>query len=643
MSYLDYPRLYFSGSFKAYPSTINNYTHNYNPNMYPEPNQLSKVQLGWGPKGDGSFDLKNCVVTRVDYDVNHSATTSSEDPIIGQPIAAIANPSFPLSAALVDLDPQQQAVSEIWGMTLQIGSDAAFIRGYFSPAAFNSMWGNVQGPGAPQSSASASATYQSTLRNIETSGLDGNSKFLNYFSKNPASALSINFVVNAHNNNPQLYAFNKDTFQKMGDAGVSTAVLTKIQPMQHLVQDFGDTPGNVPTEAFVTYQLQQYLSTDEYNASISLILKNTILLPYTGYTSYPFTFGFIAGTIGTAAGNEPEFFVPSRMMAPQPNMNMINFAPFAVSDDGHTVSINLSNSLAVKNPGVDIYQEKLGTLLLVSFPNGDMSAANANKLVEIPYTNPGFMTINAGIFAAKLNDNLSETPLGILSIGQNNAETILLQENKDGYYLRANQFVFRMNPGVATTPENPRGKTATVEIHVLKFGKPVPDKTRIAMADINPGVSNPPISTPENALTVSPASGVATTVGGIAKFKLKATDPGNPRGYINGQLYFKSYGFKNKSVNDSYIQDPSDFISIQIYNQVSGEEAINILNKYGRLYKIMGFLADDEKVEQPATRNMIKTLLSKPMADTVHMPVTRDLSDADKKRVIDWINGLNKA
>lgn len=657
MSYLTIPRLHFSGQFKAYPATINNIPANYDPAVYPN---IEDVQLVWAPKGTGEITPVGCTVTMVEYEDGTTATTPDQDPIIGQPFFAIPNPRF-IAGALVDLDPDQQMVSEIWGMIIQIGGNDAYIKGNYAPAAFNSMFGNVQGPNAPHSSASASVTYQSVLTDLESSGLDGNSRFLNYFEQNPAAQLSINFMLAAHNNNPVLYSFNDTTFTSMSTAGVSQEVLNKILPMQELKQQNGAKQfplGDIPTKDFVTFQLQQYLNVEEYNASIDNILNLTQVIPYVPTTPYDFSHGFICGTVGTSTPEAPEYFVPSRMLATynnQPIVNkqkspyygLVNFAPFSVGKDGTSISVNLSNSLPVENPGTDFYQEKIGDLSLVYFPGGVISVENAVTIAPISYMDSGFLTQNGGMFTAAAGIDVSATPLGIISNMPGGSDVILLAENKDGYYLRANQYVFRMNPGVESTTENPRGETANVEIHALKFGQPVADGTQISMTANPPQASNTPatqIGTPVDALTISPANGIAETVNSIATFTLTASDPGNPRVYINGQIYFLSYGFNDPEILNSYVQDSSDFISVQVYNQHADEsEAIEILNKYGYLYKIMSFLSDDKTIEGIDMRNMVKTLLQKPFSDISHMPVTRDLSIANRTKIIDWIDQLNNS
>lgn len=289
MSYLNYPRIHFSGTYKASPSTINNTPNNFNPLIYPTPNELEKVELYWNPWGDNGFNLmKDCIVTQIDYSSEHSATTSAEDSIIGQPVKAILKPSFPLQSALVDLDPMQQNTSEIWAMTLQIGGDSDNLTGNLPAVAFSGIWGQCQGPNAPHNSESGAAVFQVRMKDVTQTGSANDSPFLQYFQNNPSAFLSLNINTNAHNNTPQNYFFHDNTFASMKAAGVPSAVLEKMVGMKSLFQLYTnknvgeksvlvpDNPGMVPTEKFVTYMLQQYLTVAEYNANIDTILQQTI-------------------------------------------------------------------------------------------------------------------------------------------------------------------------------------------------------------------------------------------------------------------------------------------------------------------------------------------------------------------------------
>jgi hypothetical protein len=669
MSYFRYPRLYFAGRFKASPSTINNTPNNYDPTQYPSPNELQKVELYWNPKGDGGFALVDCVVTRVDYADGTSSTTPEQDPIIGQPVKSVPSPSFPLQAALVDLDPMQQNVSEIWAMNVQIGG-ASNLVGSFSAISFYAIWGQAQGPRAPRSSASGSGVYQSTLRNTQLNGSPSGSKFLQHFADNPTATLSINFNVNTHNNAPPIWRFSDATFTAMSRAGVPAAVLAKMLPMKSLVQNLNadgtpKTPrGDVPAQDFVLFMLKQYLSTQEFNDHIETILAQTVQR-YIPSTSEDFLFGLTTGTVGPAKPEAPAFFVANRMMN-RPPKSPASYAPFVVSVSGgkQTIQLNLGNSLPTELPGRTPWKDKLGTLWLVAFPGGNITVGNAVRIKQIPYDARGFITQQAGIFITELNGDYTRTPLGLVSIFTDelaNPPAIVLAENPQGYYLRANQFVFRMNPGIPSTPGFPRGETAAVEVHALRWGNPVPDKTRIAITMMSSaaaqnytsntmgtggtnGIKN--VSIPQNALKVNgqpfPAT-VETTQGGVARFTLTCTAPGEPRVYVNGQVYFLNYGFADSSISTGYNQPPDDLLSVLVYDQAAEPAGPDILAKFGRLYKIMSFLTDKAKIEQIDLRNMIKLLLEKPFTEIVHMPVSRDISEAERAKVIAWINALNNS
>lgn len=672
MSYFDYPRIHFSGRYKASPSTINNTPNNYDPLVFPTPDQLQDVELYWNPKGDGGIEFADCVVTRVDYADGTSATNPAEDSIIGQPVQCVKAPEFPLGAGLVDLDPMQQNVSEIWAMTLQVGG-ANNLTGNFAAISFCGIWGQAQGQHAPHSSASGSAVYQSTLKSTQLNGDPAGSRFLEHFASNPSADLSVNFNLNSHNNSPPIWQFNETTFTAMRDnePKVPEAVLAKIKPMQKLVQNLGENwapgspPGDIPTQDFVLYLLQQYLTVQEYNANVETILAKT-QTQYVGSTAEDFLYGLTTGTVGPSSESEPTFFVVNRMMNP-PAGSSAFYAPFVVSGDGKSICLNLGNSLPTELPGTTPWADKLGSLWLVAFPGGDVSATNAKSLVEIPY-GQSFITEQAGFFMATLAADYSETPLGLMSVvegGGASTSSIILSEDRNGYYLRADQFVYRMNPSEPTTDAFSRGDTNTVQIHALKFGSPVADGTEITMSMLDSfeaqkytaatlgtsgtnGLEN--LSIPPEALTVNGQehsgnaySVTAATSNGVVTFDLACTAPGNPRHYLDGQVYFLRYGFADPEIATGYNQDVNDLVSIQVYSGTTDESGVEILGKFGRLYTIMHFLTDEQKISGIDLRNMIKLLLEKPFTELQHMPVTRDLGEAARSKVIQWIDALNNS
>src|SRR5690349_6516714 len=118
MSYLDSPRIHFRGWFQADVSTINNDVRFYqNASFVPEYQQLDQ-NGSWNPEGTGVFRLLDCAA-------------SSEG-------ITIQNALQRAPGKLVDLDPQQQMVSQIWGMQVRVvdRSGHTLAQGEFKPAAF---------------------------------------------------------------------------------------------------------------------------------------------------------------------------------------------------------------------------------------------------------------------------------------------------------------------------------------------------------------------------------------------------------------------------------------------------------------------------------------------------------------------------
>src|SRR5438094_673098 len=119
MSYLNLLRLHFAGRFQAAPSTVNNDTTHYsNATFRPEyqqPQAPGHPNGWWNPRGDADWRLIGCKVTaawRAD-----GSPTADDDPVRS---CWIADSDRRVAAKLVDLDPQQQLVSEIWGLEVRI-------------------------------------------------------------------------------------------------------------------------------------------------------------------------------------------------------------------------------------------------------------------------------------------------------------------------------------------------------------------------------------------------------------------------------------------------------------------------------------------------------------------------------------------
>jgi hypothetical protein len=691
MSYLNYPRLHFSGGYLADPSTINNTPNNYADSL---PN-ADMLELYWNPNGTGVFDLQDCVVTKVVYGPDDETSDAAIDPIIGQSVKAMYTNAQP---KLVDLDPYQQNSSEIWGLTVQIGgltanpsSIGSFVRGDYIAGPFNAIW--LQALNGPRSSASGAGVYQSQLKNVSwDTATSPASRFLTELKGSQGDNLSFNFVVNAHNNSPQNFIFNSANFVILNGApyNVPVDITAKLEPMTRYFQNTGDPLGVVPTESYVNQQLGELLGQQDantYGASIRTVTKDPTYDPGNIDTKFPC--GLLTGTLGPQADDTPVYYTPSRTLAPVTRVKgvtpMCYFSPFNATEvNGETmVTINLGNGLNTNKPGFDVAMDLLGDLSLVYFDQsggvqGTVAEAGVYPSNAVPFAtlplnmsevmqnSAGILDIKvdasllpAGVSVEKANQDILNMPLGLSGFTGGKAN-IWLAENVEGYNVRADQFSFRMNAGIPTSAAQPMGETATVNLYVTKFGQPAAnvslniskmteqeafDYTSVTLGTGGTaGLEN--ISNPQSALTISDTT-ISTNASGIAQFVLTGTDPFFPREgqNIDGQVYFVNYNFADTLIANSFTQDANDLVGVQVYDRthiptiITWDNCIqNILPQYSKLYPIMGRFKLDDYDSVYSNRMAIRAVLSKPVADALHMPVIRDLSIVRTNAVIDWID-----
>jgi jacalin-like lectin domain-containing protein len=677
MSYLDQPRINFSGKFQASPATVNNTPNNYNPANYNEDSlKPENIELYWEPKGDSIFDLISCKVTNV------QAPGVTTDSLVGSTVTALYTGAPP---KLVDLDPMQQNGSEVWGLTVMLGDfSGAWVQGVFSPVSFNGIWGNSQGPNTPRNSASGSAVYQSTLTNLKWNV--GNSAVLQALQARSPNRLSIRMVVSAHNNAPQLYAFTSATFQTMLAQGVPQSVLNQLVSLQGYVMNV-DANGNpvapgrgyIPTQAYVSALLQQLLgqsTADQYSPVILGVAKQPYA-PWINYSTkeplpeqplYDFNYGKIVGSVGPCLDDEPTYAVPARTLAPPANATTPAAwwaqATLDLQSSTPSLSLDLANSLPVRLPGRPLWTDMLGTLSLAYYTGTGSNKTYTTIVPSIDYSNPDFIDKQSGMlvitnFGSVDPKSLANLPLALRSTTPANGTQTLLEENSQGLSMRANKFIFRMNPGLQTTPSFPLGETNTVDIYVRKFGRVEgTEALKVSLAILDPaaaatytlgtlgtsgtnGINAGNISTPPGKLQLS--SNLVPVTGGKASLTITGNDPGNPRQFVDGQVYFATYTF-SPSVAD-YNQDPNDLVSAQIYQQnpISGTPTwVNgigdILRQYGMLYPIMGRFQLWTYEGVVENREKIQRVLSMDISQPLHMPVSRDLSTIRCNLILNWFS-----
>ena len=164
MSYLNPTRLHFAGQFQANVSTVNNDPAHFN-NAAFEPD-FQKMQTAdspngwWNPEGDGNWRLIGCAITAAWVD---GAPADPADPVLK---GAVADSDRAVPAKLVDLDSQQQMVSQIWGLTVRItdGEGKTLVEGRFIESPFTNLWNRALGKGAGDFG--MGAEWQSVLTDV---------------------------------------------------------------------------------------------------------------------------------------------------------------------------------------------------------------------------------------------------------------------------------------------------------------------------------------------------------------------------------------------------------------------------------------------------------------------------------------------
>ncbi len=558
MSYLDRPRLVFSGIFGADPSTVNNDPLNYDP-------ARTEKDPGWNPGGTGQWTFIGCTVTAA---LGAGGAAAADDPILGAQV--VGNPKGS-PAKLVDLDSEQQMVSQIWGFDVQLvsASGSTLVTGHFQVAAFTDIWFRAVDAGSG-GDAPMGACYQSVLTPLVWGDVAA-SPFLRELRAAGTEGLSIKFNLDGIN-------------------------------MQ----------SGTPT----------------------------------------FTQGRVVGTIGPARAGEPAHFVAGRLLRsapgtaadPQPVVlqgtppgSPVFFAPATVEEKRALLQVDLGNSLSTTTPGGPL-NPALGDLQLA------VLAKPPVLLGPVAYQGADWYTTTAGIVELQLSPEqlaaAKKAPLALVQIGAAGEPAVLLRENPQGACVRAETFVFRLNPG----------ESAAVELSATTFGRPAAGQVlslRLAPEYVNQIQSPPnppsiPIGQPASALSF-PES-VTTDASGRAAFTLTAADPGNPRRFIDGQVYGIVYLWGNAEAPD-YWHDPTSFLSVLVFDSMpliqhpTWKDVQPILAQYAALYPFMTNNVVDlgryEAVKQHLAS--IKRVLSLPKEDPGYMQVTRDMSRDRLALLLEWI------
>jgi hypothetical protein len=532
MSYLDVPRLHFSGTFTANPSTINNDPTNYDPSLVngpdPNPENIGLV-LSWNPYGSHAFTISAQVTSFVD---SSGQLHAGGDPLIGASFASYMPQQNP--AKLVDLDTQQQGVTRLFGLYLQLtlaGGGSAVLQGLWeNGGTLLNLWTRVP---SGQGDSAYGGAFQSVLKNLQWSTIAGSS----------------------------------------------------------LLQQLQEAAGQGLSVRLNTYGYQNL------------------------NTSPGFRTGLITGTIGPQLAGEPLHLTPRLLLPPNPSSPVLAWAPAKVNSQVTTVTIDLGNSIPEQSPGGPPVQ--LGTL--------EAAVLSGSTPTSLGTIDLGSLQQTAGVVQFPITSQQAGQPLAILVNG-----TPQLAENSNGSYIDVDGASLYMNPG----------DQASVNVWATSFGSPA------AGVSVPLGlVPNPPPkgfdnNTPASALTFPDS--VKTGADGSASIPLQASDPSElppARQNIGGQLYFLGGFWQVNNVGPGPL-------NVKLLTPSASANTTNptwsnvqpILFKYYYLYGYMASIVDLSNYDDVAQNaQIIKHVLLLDFGDPNYMPVSREMSNADRQTLLTWI------
>lgn len=601
MSFLNNIRLVFSGRFQADVSTVNNDVRHYdNASFQPSFQEFQTKDAAngwWNPTGSGAFRLLDCRVVAVHYADGTGTTDPAKDRAVGLRIAGSDDRT---SGKIVDIDPQWQLASAPFGLEVRLtdGKSPAALGGRYKPHAFRDLWFgrmlNAQGsPGGGDGA--AAATFQSVLEDVGwAERLDG-SKALAELKAASAKRLSIRLATFAYQDNP-------------------------------------------PSRA-------------------------------------DFTFGTVAGVIGPCLADEPELFVLGRRLAPAngtTSWNGCSYASGCVDAAARRLFLDLSNGLQLAFPNSDPTKGPLvpvGTLNSIgSLQAGilkDPGAVEFTPATEdnflpigpIDYLSDGWLRNTGGIVALPLNDDhlrlIGDHPIALAAATALNAGTgangkfgqIAIRETTGGLFVGAEPIVHRIDA--------PGESAAT--IYAARYGAPVANAA-VAVSQLGdmPGQGGdgnptfPPAPIPDIGVPADkfklPGS-VQTNGKGKAALRFSAQDPGNPRKYLDGQLYLIDFRLPGQG---NQARSQFDYIVVHVRDaftppaQPSWKDVQPILQQYANLYPIMSHgivdMADPVAVERHA--KILRLAFGLDFENPNYMPVTRDLSAGKRDMILRYLDGL---
>ena len=576
--YLDSPRLVFSGDFQADVSTVNNDVRHYDVSTFEprfqEPRSGSMLNGWWNPNGGATFQFVDCNVKQVVYQDGSVATDSSADAMVSKLVATADGRS---AGKMVDLDPQMQMTSELWGIAIR----------FYSPDGGTLLEGDLLHTGF----------RDLQVRQFAEQGRNG---------------------------------------QPLG--ATWSSILQNVR--------WGE-----PRQSRLLDELRE--SSEDETLSVQLNGFGY----YYAHNDGRFSMARLLGVVGPYRSDEPKNFAPARRLIGLPGASgsqQFMFSNFHVNNRNLTVDLGMSFPLLDplgKLQDVGRLRVAVAKNALTPQPSTAMTlpASDSTVVGTVDYSDANWLDRTAGIVSFQLNAadaaELSQHQLVLLGDGSGGNDQVLACETTNGLSVRADQNVQRIDPG----------ETKSVDFYAYQWGKPLENANltvSVARPSQSGGGSGPNQPTAPIPLNNHPAdkltfdANLQTPANGKVTLDITGAAPGNPRGYLDGQVYVLPYQLDGLPTSQQYSLD-AVFVHLRDEFAIPAtpvwDDIVEIMTQFGNLYPLMSRhivdLANREAVLQH--RKILLFAFTQKLEDPLYMPVTRDLSENKRKTIVKWLQSVS--
>jgi hypothetical protein len=220
--------------------------------------------------------------------------------------------------------------------------------------------------------------------------------------------------------------------------------------------------------------------------------------------------------------------------------------------------------------------------------------------------------------------------------------SVAIAEAPNGLHVRADGMVFSLDPGT----------TITASVFASRFGAPYPqarikviyDPYQLQAAPF--GGAAPPGTPPE---AVQFPDVIVADDDGVAALPIFARAPGNPRDFIDGQVYgIRPMLEETTAPGALYPFNMWEFVSVLVFDTFEADEPPTwwgslqpIFQQYANLYPIMGDVVDLSDYDSVCSmRDMMLLAFELPVTNPNSMPVTRDMSTAKRNAILRWLRDV---